>query len=149
MLPADALRVIVRTPDVRVRVIARMPAVIRAVHVIARMPTVIRAVRVITRIPAVIRAVHVIARMPTVIRAVHVIARMPTVIRAVHVIVRKQKRCCPLVLSEVSHEHSTTADSRSESGSASYITWSPHPITRGHRTMALHYHIALKKAPIC
>jgi hypothetical protein len=101
MLPADALRVIVRTPDVRVRVIARMPAVIRAVHVIARMPTVIRAVRVITRIPAVIRAVHVIARMPTVIRAVHVIARMPTVIRAVHVIVRKQKRCCPLVLSEV------------------------------------------------
>ena len=87
MLPADALRVIVRTPDVRVRVIARMPAVIRAVHVIAR---------------------------------------MPTVIRAVHVIVRKQKRCCPLVLSEVSHEHSTTADSRSESGSASYITWSPH-----------------------
>ena len=49
MLPADALRVIVRTPDVRV----------------------------------------------------HVIARMPTVIRAVHVIVRKQKRCCPLVLSEV------------------------------------------------
>ena len=62
MLPADALRVIVRTPDVRVRVIARMPAVIRAVHVIAR---------------------------------------MPTVIRAVHVIVRKQKRCCPLVLSEV------------------------------------------------
>ena len=57
--------------------------------------------RVITRIPAVIRAVHVIARMPTVIRAVHVIARMPTVIRAVHVIVRKQKRCCPLVLSEV------------------------------------------------
>ena len=75
MLPADALRVIVRTPDVRVRVIARMPAVIRAVHVIAR--------------------------MPTVIRAVHVIARMPTVISAVHVIVRKQKRCCPLVLSEV------------------------------------------------
>ena len=62
MLPADALRVIVRTPDVRVRVIARMPAVIRAVHVIAR---------------------------------------MPTVIRAVHVIVRKQKRCCPMVLSEV------------------------------------------------
>ena len=45
---------------------------------------------------------------------------------AVHVIVRTQKRCCPLVLSEVSHEHSTTADSRSESGSASYITWSPH-----------------------
>ena len=88
MLPADALRVIVRTPDVRVRVIARMPTVIRAVHVIARMPTVIRAVRVITRIPAVIRAVRVIARMPTVIRAVHVI-------------VRKQKRCCPLVLSEV------------------------------------------------
>ena len=58
--------------------------------------------------------------------AVHVIARMPTVIRAVHVIVRKQKRCCPLVLSEVLFEHSTTADSRSASGSASYITRSPH-----------------------
>ena len=58
--------------------------------------------------------------------AVHVIARMPTVIRAVHVIVRKQKRCCPLVLSKVPHEHSTTADSRSASGSASYITRSPH-----------------------
>ena len=57
---------------------------------------------------------------------------------AVHVIVRTQKRCCPLVLSEVSHEHSTTADSRSESGSASYITWSPHPITRGHRTNCIH-----------
>ena len=46
---------------------------------------------------------------------------------AVHVIVRTQKRCCPLVLSEVSHEHSTTADSRSESGSATvqYVVTAP------------------------
>ena len=36
----------------------------------------------------------------------------------------KQKRCRPLVLSEVFHERSTTADDRSASGSASYITCS-------------------------
>ena len=49
------------------------------------------------------------------------------VVRAVHVIVRMQKRCCPLVLSEVTHEHSTTADSRSESGSATvqYVVTAP------------------------